>query len=115
MWTQADAIALCVAIEDVCPKFGCHVALTGGLLYKSGPRKDADILFYRIRDVAEIDISGLLCVLQELGITHDYERDDEYGDELWCVKAMYHGRPIDLFFPEICAPCRASGPGIDVL
>ena len=48
-WTQQHAIELCKRIESVCPRYGCHVALTGGLLYKDGPRKDCDILFYRIR------------------------------------------------------------------
>lgn len=33
-WTQAEAVALAKKIEAVCPAFGCHVALTGGLLYK---------------------------------------------------------------------------------
>lgn len=44
-WTQAEAIALCREIEQICPRFGCHVALTGGCLYKDGPRKDADLLY----------------------------------------------------------------------
>ena len=42
LWTQAEAIDLCREIEKGCPQFGCHVALTGGLLYKDGPRKDCD-------------------------------------------------------------------------
>lgn len=33
-WTQQEAVDLCVIIESVCVEFGCHVALTGGLLYK---------------------------------------------------------------------------------
>lgn len=43
MWTQKEAIELCVKIEAICPKYGCHVALTGGLLYKEGERKDRGI------------------------------------------------------------------------
>ena len=35
-WTTAEAIALCREIEAICPAFGCHIALTGGLLYKEG-------------------------------------------------------------------------------
>jgi hypothetical protein len=93
VWTQDEAVALCVQIEAICPSFGCHVALTGGLLYKPGLRKDADILFYRIRQVDEIDVEGLLLALAGIGI----DNGDDYG---WCVKATYRDKPIDFFFPE---------------
>lgn len=92
-WTQQAAIALCRQIEDVCPPFGCHVALTGGALYKDGERKDADILFYRIRQTPEIDVVGLMGALEGIGIIPG----KDYG---WCHKAAYEGRPIDFFFPE---------------
>ncbi len=93
VWTQAEGIALCERIEAVCPAHGCHVALTGGLLYKDGPRKDADILFYRIRQIHNIDIEGLMRSLIGLGI----EPCADYG---WCYKATYGGKQIDFFFPE---------------
>lgn len=50
-WTQEEAIQLCRLLEALAPTFGCHVALTGGCLYKDGERKDCDILLYRIRQV----------------------------------------------------------------
>jgi hypothetical protein len=37
-WQLDDAMRLSRLVEGVCPPFGCHVALTGGLLYKDGPR-----------------------------------------------------------------------------
>lgn len=92
-WTQPQALDLCRRIEAVCPPFGCHVALTGGLLYKDGPRKDADILFYRIRQVEEIDMNGLFGALAAIGL----ERTRGFG---WCFKATYDGRAVDCFFPE---------------
>lgn len=92
-WTQEAAISLCRAIEAIAPAHGCHVALTGGLLYKDGERKDADLLFYRIRQVDEIDVDGLFGSLAALGI----EKTGGFG---WCHKATYEGRPIDCFFPE---------------
>lgn len=92
-WTQTEAINLCVKVESVCPKFGCHVALTGGLLYKVGPRKDCDILFYRIRQASEIDMDGLWVALEAIGIV----KDSGFG---WCFKAQFHGKPLDIFFPE---------------
>lgn len=93
LWAQAEAIALCVKIEAICPAFGCHVALTGGLLYGEGERKDADIMFYRIRQVPEIDVKGLMEALRTLEIN----QCTGFG---FCVKATYKGKPIDLFFPE---------------
>lgn len=92
-WTQELAIELCRKIEAIAPKYGCHVALTGGTLYHYGERKDADILFYRIRQVTFIDVDGLMNALGEIGI----EPDQDFG---WCFKAHYEGRKIDFFFPE---------------
>lgn len=92
-WQQSEALALCRAIEAICPAFGCHVALTGGLLYKDGPRKDCDILFYRIRQVEMVDTTGLFIALAEIGINYV----SGFG---WCWKAEFEGKPIDCFFPE---------------
>lgn len=93
VWTLEDAAAVCRQVEAICPPFGCHVALTGGTLYKDGPRKDLDLLFYRIRQVAEIDMDGLWGALAAIGI----EQQSGFG---WCFKAKLNGKPIDCFFPE---------------
>jgi hypothetical protein len=92
-WTQSEAIALCVKVEAICPAFGCHVALTGGLLYKQGPRKDCDLLFYRIRQVEEINLDGLWDALRGIGLN----QTTGFG---WCYKAEYNGKPLDCFMPE---------------
>jgi hypothetical protein len=92
-WTQKQAIALCVLIESICPNYACHVALTGGMLYKHGERKDCDLLFYRIRQAAKIDMEGLFDALSEIG----FENIRGLG---WCYKAEFEGRKLDLFFPE---------------
>jgi hypothetical protein len=93
IWTQQEAIALCRDIEAISPRFGLHVALTGGLLYKDGERKDADILLYRIRE-EQADFNGLFSALRfGLGI----ELIDDFG---WCKKATWRGKPIDFFDPE---------------
>ena len=93
MWTQQEAVRLCRMIEMICPKFGCHVALTGGTLYRVGERKDVDILFYRIRQVEVIDMEGLFDALKLLGLEHV----SGFG---WCYKWTYAGKKIDMFFPE---------------
>jgi hypothetical protein len=103
MWTQDEAIALCSQIEQICPDYGCHVALTGGTLYKGGMRKDLDILFYRIRQVPEIDIDGLFAALLALSIVRVTERHQ------WCMKAIFGDKKIDCFFPEEQGEYPASG------
>jgi len=104
-WTQGEALALVREIEGVAPEFGAHVALTGGLLYKDGVRKDADILFYRIRQVDGIDEAGLFTKLADLGIV----RTKRHG---WVQKARWQGKSIDFFFPEyVDQPGDAEGAG----
>lgn len=94
-WTQAEAISLCRRIENLVPLAGCHVALTGGTLYKEGERKDLDLLFYRIRQQPEINID-LLWQLLERGC--GIRKLSGFG---WCYKAEdEEGRKIDCFFPE---------------
>ncbi len=93
MWTQEQALALCRQLEAIAPKFGAHVGLTGGLLYKDGPRKDADIIIYRIRQVPKIDADGFFGAVKAIGV----EFKSGFG---WCRKAEWNGLPIDFFFPE---------------
>lgn len=92
-WTLEQGAALCREIEAICPAFGCHVALTGGTLYKDGERKDLDVLFYRIRQVEHIDTDGLFNDLCAIGI----EKKGGFG---WCHKATFGEKKIDCFFPE---------------
>jgi hypothetical protein len=92
-WTQAEAIAMCILLEAVCPAYGCHVALTGGTLYKQGPRKDADVLFYRIRQIETIQMEPMWAALAAVG----FEMKKGFG---WCYKATYQGKSVDCFFPE---------------
>lgn len=92
-WTRQELVELCIAIESVCPRHGCHVAMTGGCLYKVGYRKDADVLFYRIRQAEVIDVDGLFADLEKLGLVR-------VGGFSWCWKFTYNGRGVDILFPE---------------
>ena len=92
-WTLQSAAAFCRIVEGICPEYGCHVALTGGSLYKDGERKDCDILFYRIRQAERIDSEGLIKAMQAIGI----EIISAHG---WVTKAKFHGKGVDIFFPE---------------
>lgn len=105
-WTQPEALDLCRQIEAFCPSFGCHVALTGGLLYKDGPRKDADILFYRIRQVENIDVSGLLVALEQIGVV----KKSGFG---FVHKAEFNGKGVDLFFPESAGDYYRAAAGAE--
>lgn len=93
VWCFHSARPLIQKIESMAPLHGAHVALTGGVLYKDGVRKDLDLLFYRIRQVKKIDETTLIGNLQDLGLvigkTHG-----------WVTKATYEGKGIDLFFPD---------------
>jgi hypothetical protein len=94
MWTQDLAIDLCTRIEAVAPNFGCHVGLTGGCLYKRGPRKDLDVVVYRIRQVREVQREALFEMLnQALGV--GVVRDCGF-----VVKATWCGLDVDFLFPE---------------
>lgn len=92
-WTQSEAIALASRIESVCPEYGCHVALTGGLLYKEGQRKDCDFILYRIRQVPVIDLDGLWIALETLGVV----KQSGFG---WSYKAEHNGKRVDFLLPE---------------
>jgi hypothetical protein len=83
-------------IEAICPEYGCHVALTGGCLYKDGPRKDLDLVFYRIRHVPEIDVWKLLEELKNIGFS-------KVVGGGWRYVAQYEGKTVDLLFPDIQA------------
>lgn len=97
-WTQSEGIALCRLLETVSPDFGAHVALTGGLLYRDGARKDCDILVYRIRQKATVDWPGLFEAWRLLGL----HVGNDYG---WCCKAKFRTvegiwKDVDLFDAE---------------
>ena len=92
-WIRAEGVELAREVEAVCVPHGCHVALTGGVLYKDGPRKDCDLIFYRIRQVKKIDMDGLWLALASIGIRR-------LGGNGWCHKAAYHGKRVDCLFPE---------------
>ena len=93
LWVQSEALQLCKLVESICPAFGCHVALTGGLLYKDGPRKDCDLVLYRIRQVKAIDLKGLFDRLEHVGIKR-------VADHNFVLKATYRGKGIDFLIPE---------------
>jgi len=91
-WTQAEAIRLCTTIEHCCPQAGCHVAMTGGCLYKDGPRGDLDLVFYSIRHL-RLDVQKLMEILQSIGFDH-------ITGGGWRYVGYIYDKKVDLLFPE---------------
>lgn len=96
-WTLQEGVALCRAIQELpSEKFHCHPALTGGLLYKDGPRKDCDIVIYQRGDTGgerePIDWTGLWAALEGIGLLllHDHG---------YVKKCVYRGQAVDIFDP----------------
>ena len=103
-WTQEEGINLARAIEALAPQAGAHIGLTGGLLYKDGPRKDLDIVVYRIRQAPEIHrekFFRLLRIACGIKVTQDYG---------FVVKATQDDRVIDFLFPDYVDGTYEGGP-----
>jgi hypothetical protein len=96
LWLLDDAAQFCTEIEAIVPKLGYHVALTGGCLYKSGPRLDCDLVFYRIRSGTTIARPSE--VMQELQRARLVS--DGWGGGGWRFVGKYGERKVDFLFPE---------------
>jgi len=92
--TQQDGIELCKIMYDKLAPLGFYPALTGGLLYKEGERKDIDIVIFRNRQQHDsFETIDLYLELSEIGISID----NYYG---FVTKAKWKGHTVDLFNPE---------------
>ena len=89
-----DGIDVCKCIYFALSGSGFFPALTGGLLYKEGERKDCDIVIYRHRqDVDHFETIDLEEKLKLIGFT-----DFKYFG--FVTKAKFKGFSIDIFNPE---------------
>jgi hypothetical protein len=92
--TYEMAYALCTDLYKVLEPKGYYPALTGGLLYKEGKRKDIDIIIYRNRQKVSsfetVDIAHLLAEVN-LNITASFG---------FVTKAEWFGMIVDIFNPE---------------
>ena len=92
--TIEDGIELCKLIYSTSEVYGLFPALTGGLLYKDGDRKDIDIVLYRHRQKVEsLDVRDFEPLLSVLGVkvrsTHGF-----------VTKCEWKGFEVDIFNPE---------------
>jgi hypothetical protein len=103
LWDPLDAPEIAKLVEGIAPSYGFHVALTGGLLYKEGPRKDLDLVLYRIRQEANPDFQGLHQALRASGFTFLVDINPFNGPvpfAAFVTKASYRGRRVDFLYPE---------------
>ena len=92
--TKDQAILLCKEIFRCLSGRGFYPALTGGLLYKDGDRKDIDIVIYRHRqNIQEFELKDLESFLSESGLS-DFKH---YG---FVTKCAWNNLAVDLFNPE---------------
>ena len=91
-----SGMALCKILYDNLKDIGIYPALTGGLLYKEGMRKDIDIVLFRNRqeliefETTQDDIKN---ALSKSGV----EITSYHG---FVTKAKWKGITVDLFNPE---------------
>jgi hypothetical protein len=91
-WTTEEAIELCKLIEPIAVQCKGHIGLTGGLLYKEGPRKDCDLVVYGIRQ--KEFLFGLFCAeLEKVGVKFV----QSFG---FVTKFTYNSKSIDILYPE---------------
>ncbi|AUR98070.1 hypothetical protein NVP1246O_63 [Vibrio phage 1.246.O._10N.261.54.E10] len=93
MTTQSDGITLCKIIHGKMSGAGFYPALTGGLLYKEGSRKDVDIVIYRNRQQEKFELEAIEKQLEECGL-YEFQH---FG---FVSKAKWRGVTVDLFNPE---------------
>lgn len=91
-----DGVDICRCMYLALNGHGYFPALTGGLLYKDGVRKDCDIVVYRHRqDIKHFEMVDIGPLLRSIGFS-DFKY---YG---FVTKAKFKGFDVDLFNPE-CA------------
>lgn len=98
MVTLQEALKIAPKLEAIAAANGCHIGLTGGLLYKSTERKDADFVVYKHNDdetvgkqIARNDFENALRRTPEVRFIGFFPR---------VTKIMWEDLPIDLIYAE---------------
>lgn len=90
---------IAILIEEVASKYDMHIALTGGQLYKDGPRKDIDFVLYHAnwsngsvcKSEATVEVVFKNLLLEGFSNFRNYGR---------VTKCTYEGIDIDFIYPE---------------
>lgn len=86
---------MAVIIESIAAQHGMHVGLTGGQLYKDGPRKDIDFVLYHASntDRSEKKVFAIMCDLYSEG----FSNITNFGR---VTKLTYEDLYVDILYPE---------------
>jgi hypothetical protein len=102
-WTLSQARSLCFLLEEIAPKFGAHIGLTGGVLYREGNRKDCDIVVYRHggreEPIDRVGFSRACCEI--LGMTCVRGTGRVY-------KMLFVGKQVDFLFHDTAEAATAN-------
>ncbi len=94
MANKINGVDLCQRMYKKLSEYGYFPALTGGLLYKEGNRKDIDIVVFRHRqEVHRFEMRDIEHHLIDIGF-YDF---NYFG---FVTKAKWMGFKVDLFNPE---------------
>lgn len=92
--TTGKGQELCSLLYQQLKAHGYYPALTGGLLYKEGERKDIDIVIFRNRQaVSSFEMVDIAPMLHKVGLT-----DLKFFG--FVTKAKWGSIEVDLFNPE---------------
>ncbi|MCP4342903.1 MAG: hypothetical protein GY799_29475 [Desulfobulbaceae bacterium] len=93
---------LAMLIEDIASKYDVHVALTGGQLYKDGPRKDIDFVLYHSsrKCMAEYVEADNLKAIEDIFLSLYAEGFSNFRNFGRVTKCTYNGVAIDFLYPE---------------
>ncbi|AUR95678.1 hypothetical protein NVP1210O_56 [Vibrio phage 1.210.O._10N.222.52.C2] len=87
-------MSLCKELYSELQGRGFFPALTGGLLYKDGLRKDIDIVIFRHRqNINHFEIEDIQFALESAGMS-------EFSHYGFVTKCKWRGFEVDLFNPE---------------
>lgn len=94
--TVEDGVRLCKQLYPLLKTVGLFPALSGGLLYKEGERKDIDIVIFRHRqDLETFEMNNV--IVQVCFKACGVEITNFYG---FVTKAKWEGFDVDFFNPE---------------
>lgn len=94
LWYLNHALNLAPKLEALASFRGGHIGLTGGLLYKSDPRKDADFVIYPHKNNKRFDWNTFMKALEIEG----FQEVRLLGR---VIKATYLDKPLDFIITEI--------------
>ena len=101
--------SLSLQLEAVANTMELHIALTGGQLYKTGPRKDIDFVVYTSRQIKEVPKSLHDYLLKCDRMIPDFVYTYMYG---FVCKATYKQVQLDFLYPQFAGgtyPCLENG------